>query len=236
MRAGSGRRRSRGRSRRPRSGTARSVQSRANGATRRGGSVSSRQTTRPAGADDARHLGEAAREVGQVADAEADGGGVELAVANGSAERVAAHPLHLRALGAGGVEHRLREVEADDAAAGRDGVEERDGQVACAAADVERRSPGASAGAAHGPGAPARRPCRRSSPGSCGRTPARCGRTSPAPGRAGASSPIPSARRGSPRLRRPRGPGSRRSRPCRRWIRAGGRSRASPGRPRRPPA
>ena len=92
----------------------------------------------PAGADDASHLAEAELAVGEVADAPADRGRGELAVGERQLQRVALHPLDRRRLGAGDVQHLLREVEADHPPARAHGTAQLDGQVAGAAAHVQR--------------------------------------------------------------------------------------------------
>src|SRR5919109_2866859 len=73
-------------------------------------------------------------EVVEVPDAEADGRGVEALVGERQCERVAADPLDLRLLPPRPLEHRGREVEAGDLAAG---CARGDRQIAGAAADIE---------------------------------------------------------------------------------------------------
>ena len=90
--------------------------------------------TRPPGFSTRRELGEAALEVGDVADAEADGRRVERGVRERELEQVALDPLERRVLAAGAYEHRLGEVEPDHLGAGSP---RRDREIAGAAARVE---------------------------------------------------------------------------------------------------
>ena len=115
---------------------------------------------RPPGLQDPGHLAQAAVEVGEVADAEADGDRVEALAVVGKLERVG--PLEADAVGAalgrllaGEVEHRLGEVAADHVAARGDPAGQLQRQVAGAAADVERRVAGAELGPVGGALAPA---------------------------------------------------------------------------------
>src|SRR5262249_4177506 len=88
-----------------------------------------------AGSKDPRQLAQPGVDVGQVADPEADRDRIEAAGIVGELERVGpleAHRLDtaLGRLLAGEVEHRLREVTADDAAAGSDPARELETEVA----------------------------------------------------------------------------------------------------------
>ena len=80
-------------------------------------------------------LGEPALEVGDVADAEADGRRVERAVLEGQLEQVALDPLDRGLLPPRALEHARREVEADHLAGAS--LARGDGEVARAAAAVE---------------------------------------------------------------------------------------------------
>src|SRR4029077_14012127 len=67
-----------------------------------------------AGPQDAAQLLERRLEVIDVAHAEADDCGVEARIREREREHVSLHPLELRCLAAGTLEHPLGEVEADD--------------------------------------------------------------------------------------------------------------------------
>jgi len=96
----------------------------------------------PAGLQNPGQLDHSAVEVGEVADAEADGDRVEGAVVVGERERVPVLEAHRRtaalgALAAGELEHPLGEVRADHAALWTHPPGELEGEVAGAAAGVE---------------------------------------------------------------------------------------------------
>ena len=97
-------------------------------------------------------LVEPALEVGDVADAEADRGGVERAVLEGQLEEIALHPLDRRLLPPRALQHPGREVEPDHLAGAR--LAGRDREVARAAAAVEDAIAGRD-DLAHGQAAPA---------------------------------------------------------------------------------
>lgn len=120
-----------------------------------------------AGAAHPPHLAEGLGDIGHVADAEAHRAGVEaghapsdgplptrrVTVGKGEIERVAAAELHVElvaaALLAGHLEHLLRNVHPDDPPGGADGPAQGEGEVARAAADVQRRVSEAHAGQHH---------------------------------------------------------------------------------------
>ena len=119
---------------RPASGTTTSNQSRKNGCRIPRGRVISSTASLPPGRRTRRELPQPALEVGEVAHAEADGGGVELAVRERQRERVALHPLDRAGLAPRPLEHPLGEVEPDDSSASPLGL---DREVAGPAAGVE---------------------------------------------------------------------------------------------------
>ena len=104
------------------------------GRERARGRVISRIPSRPPGRSTRRSSRRPALEVVDVADPEADGDGVECRVLERQREHVARDPLDGGRLPARPLEHRLREVEADDV---RAAAERRDREVAGAAARVE---------------------------------------------------------------------------------------------------
>ena len=90
-----------------------------------------------------RHLGDAAVQIADVADAEGDRRTVELVVGERQRERVGLDELDglapLRRLRAGTVQHVLREIDADRPPARGDPPRQREREVAGAGAHVERR-------------------------------------------------------------------------------------------------
>src|SRR5207253_8806119 len=82
----------------------------------------------------AAQLAERGLEILDVPHAEAHRRRVERLVLEGKRKRVAAHPLDLRRLAAGPLEHLLREIEADHVAAR---APRRDREIAGAAAHIE---------------------------------------------------------------------------------------------------
>ena len=86
-------------------------------------------------AQDATQLADARFEILDVANAEADGGGVERRILERQCEHVAVHEVDQRRLPPGALEHCLREIEADDVGAA---CACADREIACAAACVER--------------------------------------------------------------------------------------------------
>ncbi len=115
--------------------------------------MNSSTTSRPPGSQHPGHLAQAAIEVGEVADAEADGDGVEAAGVVGQAERVG--PLEADAAGAAAAAafSRARSSIGSEKSQpttwppGRDPPGELEGEVAGAAADVERGVAGPELGA-----------------------------------------------------------------------------------------
>ena len=104
------------------------------------------------------HLCQPLLEVGEVAGAEADRDRVEARVAVGEIEGIGPAELHRQALLAallpGQLQHRLGEVAADHPSVRADPPAQRQGEVAGAAADVERVRAGADLGAVDRPLAP----------------------------------------------------------------------------------
>ena len=137
----------------------------------------------PAGAHDARHLGDPALEVGEVARAEADGGGVEARRRDtGARARWPTPSARAGPCARASASISSEKSEPTTSPSGPDPAGQLDRQVAGAGGDVER--PGARARRRRGrPRARASGgPGPRSSPRSSGRSSPRCDRTSRAPG------------------------------------------------------
>ena len=180
-RAGSGRPRHRARHQRPSSGTPWSVQTRENGLTHRPRRRAHLEADdAAAGPHHPRHLGEpAARGRPGCARRSRRVAAAKLAVLERQRQGVALAPTRRAALFApGDLQHLRREVEADHAAARPHRAPQLDRQVAGAAADVERGVARARPPPPAPPAAASGRPCPPDMSGSCGRSWARCGRTS----------------------------------------------------------